>query len=156
MYYRFTASKQTIELDSIAKFKENPKGFTVKEEQDFKGLSFYFVWERLSEDKFKLICYYKGIFHLLHDGFKDLAKEYPMMIASTIMYKEFFSLDYYSDKGTAPNIKVSTDFLKFKFTDLFEDEEVMALYISKLITKLGWTLEYTETLDEKLKTYIEE
>lgn len=156
MYYRFTATKQIIELDSLVKFKENSKGFTVKEEQDFKGLSFYFVWDRLSEDKFKLTCYYKGIFHLLHDGFKDLAKEYPVMIANTIMYKEFFSLIYYSDKTTPLTTKVSTDFLKFKFTDLFEDEEVMTLYISKLISKLGWTLEYTESLDDKWKTYIEE
>lgn len=142
MHYRFTASKEAIELNLINLIKENGPFIIIKKENDSKGISFSFTWERLSDNRFKLNCYHKGIFSILGEEFKEILEKNPLSVINTIFYKELFSVEYIQDPAKESKDTVSTENIKFKFIELFEDETVMISYLRQIFNKVKWTIEF--------------
>ena len=138
---RLAATKEAFELKSIEIINQREKGFIIKKDNDFKGVLFDLVWERLDQDSFRLVCLHKGTFSISAQQFKDLIEEAPETIVPTIMFKELFTVTYTSNPLAKPKDTVYTDELKFKYTELFEDEEVMYFYISKLAEVFNWELQ---------------
>jgi hypothetical protein len=141
MYYRFAATKENIELGLIKFLQENGKNVILKKGNDYKGISFSFVWERLSNLEFKLICYHKGIFSVTSEEFAQAIDTQPFGVINSVLFKELLSITYTSD----PNLKykdiVFSDVIGFKFVELFEDEETMMHYVVELFGKFGWKLQ---------------
>jgi hypothetical protein len=141
MLARLTATKEAFELKSIEIINNRNRGFVVKKDNDFKGIHFDLVWERLDQDSFKLVCLHKGTFNVATQEFKSLVEEEPESIIPTIMFKELFTAIYTSDLLAKAKDTVYTEELKFKYIDLFEEEEVMHFYVSKLAEVFSWELQ---------------
>lgn len=154
MPYRFAATKDAFELTTLNAIIDNPKGFIVKKQNDFKGVSFNLVWERIDNETFKLYCYHKGIFNVMTEEFKELLEIQPLSIVNTILYKELFSLEYKPNLLVKKNQEVYTDEIHFKFLELFEDEDVMCFYVSQLAEKLNWKLQIQHPGFESWENYI--
>jgi hypothetical protein len=155
MHYRLTATKQAFELGTIEKIRDAEKGFVVKEADDFKGITFYFTWDRLTEQTYKLTCYCKGFFHVAHENFKNLIEEHPFLVANTVMYRELFTTLYTSEINEKDNDTVYSDFLDFKSTEFFQDHESLAIYISKAINRIGLSLQTKEYEDDSWEIFTE-
>jgi hypothetical protein len=140
MHYRFTATKEDIELGLI-KFLQENKTLSVKKDNDYKGISFNLIWERISDNEFKLICYHKGLFSIISEEFKELVQNEPFAVVNTLLYKELFSLSYIHNPVENPKDIVYTSLLNFKYIDLFESKEVMLSYLVELFSKTGWKLQ---------------
>jgi hypothetical protein len=141
MLTRFAATKDAIELKSIEIINDRPKGFVIKKDNDFKGIHFDLVWEHTDENIFKLICFHKGTFNVAADEFKELIEYDASTIIATIMLKELFAVTYISDPLAKPKDIVYTDEIKYKYIDLFQDQETMHFYVSKLAEVIGWELQ---------------
>jgi len=144
MPYRFAATKKSFELTSIEEMKNHSQLFIIKEENDYKGVGFGFVWDRLDLDTFKLTCYHKGVFSEMNEEFKSLIEEQPLGIVNTILFKELFNVSYKTN--SVPDYKnlVYTEEINFKFLELFEDENVVNFYIARLVEKFNWKLQTQE------------
>lgn len=155
MSHRFTATKEAFELTSLQQLKVKDRPFTIKRQDDFKGITFYPVWERLSEDTFKLTCYHKGVFSILTEEFQNLLKEHPYSVLNTVTLKELFSVEYktFPDKGMKDI--VVTEEIKYKFIDLFESEEVILYYLQQLVQVFGWKIQVKEDYSETWNDYID-
>jgi len=153
MYYRFAATKEAIELNSI-KFLQENKNLAIKKDNDFKGISFGLVWERLSDIEFKLICYHKGIFSIASEDFKELIEQEPFAVINTVLYKQLFSVTYISDSNSKPKDIVYTDPIIFKFVELFENDEIMFSYILELFSKIGWKIQFQDETSSSWQDYI--
>lgn len=154
MLARFAATKESIELKSIEVLQERDKAFVIKGEDDFKGISFNLVWDRIDTNTFKLSCFHKGTFTILTPEFKELIEFEPYNVINTIMLKELFTVTYKSDSLAKPKDKVYTDEIKFKFVELFEDDDVMYFYVSRLVEPLGWRLQTQETEEDSWEDYV--
>lgn len=155
MHYRFTATKENIELNLIKFLQENGRSLVIKKEDDYKGISFSFVWERYSETNFKLICYYKGIFSIVAEEFKELISTQPFGVVNSALIKELLSVTYMSDSSLKLKDIVYTDPIKFKFTELFETEEVMLHYIAQIFRKFGWQLQIRKEDSLEWQNYLD-
>lgn len=151
---RFTATKDAIELKSIQVLQDHEKAFVVKGETDFKGITFNLVWDRIDEDTFKLTCFHRGSFTILTPEFKELIEFEPYNVINTIMLKELFTVNYKSNPLEKPKDKVYTDEIKFKFVELFEDDDVMYFYVSRLVELFGWKLETQDSEFDNWEEYI--
>ena len=154
MPYRFAATKDAFELTSINTIIDNPKGLTVKKEDDFKGVSFNLIWERLDNETFKLCCYHRGIFNVMTEEFKELIETQPLSIINTIMYKELFTAEYKVDPLAKKTQQMYTSEVQFKFLELFEDEDVMCFYVNHLVEKLNWKLQIQKPGHESWENFI--
>ena len=155
MHYRFAATKENIELSIIKFLQDNNRSVSLKKENDYKGISFSFVWERLTESDFKFICYQKGIFSIIAPEFKEALENQPFGILNSLFYKELFSFSYTTDSNTKLKDTVYTDLLLFKFIELFEDEETMLAYVCECFNRFGWQLQTKEEEALDWKDYIE-
>lgn len=155
MPHRFTATKEAFELTSLQQLKVKNRPFLIKRQDDFKGVTFYPVWERLSEDTFRLTCYHKGTFSMLAEEFQTLLKENPHTIVATITLKELFSVEYKTLPEKSMKDIVTTEELKYKFIDLFESEEVILYYLKELVEVFGWKIQTKEDYSETWNDYID-
>jgi hypothetical protein len=153
MHYRFTATKEAFELNSINKIQEN-KTVTIKQEDDYKGISFSLVCDRFSDTSFLFTCYHKGVFNILDKEFKVFATTEPFSVLNTLLYKELFSFEYTTDSSLKLKDTTSTSLLKFKFVELFENEDAMLMYIKQFVSNFGWSIEYKDQYEEVWQTYI--
>ncbi|NDB81652.1 MAG: hypothetical protein EB127_02700 [Alphaproteobacteria bacterium] len=124
--------------------QDHLKPFVIKDEEDFKGIGFSLIWERLDENTFKLICYHKGVFNILSEEFKTLMEYQPYSIVNTILNKELFNVIYKSDPLAKDKDLVYTDEIVFKFTELFEDENTICFYLSRLVDRFNWKVQTQE------------
>ena len=154
MPYRFAATKKSFELTSIEEIKNHPSLFIVKDDTDYKGVGFAFVWDRLDKDTFKLTCYHKGVFSEMNDDFKELIKQEPLGIVNTILLKELFNVEYKTNPTLDYKDLVYTSEIKFKFLELFEDENVVSFYIARLVEKFDWKLQIQEPGFEDWEDFI--
>ena len=148
MYYRFAATKESVELGLIKFLQDNGKNVILKKGNDYKGISFSFIWERLSDLEFKLTCYYKGIFSVASEEFAQAIETQPFGVINSVLFKELLSVTYTSDSNAKHKDTVFTDVINFKFIDLFEDEQTMMHYVAELVGKFGWKLEVSSDLDD--------
>jgi hypothetical protein len=144
MPQRFAASKESFELNSIRVMQDHPKPFVIKEEDDYKGVGFSLVWDRLDKDTFKLSCYNKGVFNVLSEDFKTLIDLQPYSIFNTTLNKELFSVTYKSDPLAKDKDLVYTEQITLRSVDLFEDENTVCFYLSRLVEKFNWKLQVQE------------
>ena len=151
---RFTATKDAVELKSIEILQDRDKAFVIKSEDDFKGIMFNLVWDRIDKDTFKLTCFHKGSFNVVTPEFKQLIEFEPYNVINTIMLKELFSVIYTSNPLDKPKDKVYTDEIKFKFVELFEDDDVMYFYVSRLVDSFGWKLQTQDSEFDNWEEYI--
>jgi hypothetical protein len=151
---RFTATKDAIELKSIQILQDREKAFVIKSESDFKGITFHLVWDRIEHDTFKLTCFHRGSFTIMTPEFKELVEFEPYNVINTIMLKELFTVTYNSNPLDKPKDRVYTDEINFKFLELFEDDDVMYFYISRLVDLFGWKLETQDSEFENWEEYI--
>jgi hypothetical protein len=151
---RFTATKDAVELKSIQILQDREKAFVIKSESDFKGITFHLVWDRIGHDTFKLTCFHRGSFTIMTPEFKELIEFEPYNVINTIMLKELFTVTYKSNPLDKPKDKVYTDKINFKFLELFEDDDVMYFYISRLVDLFGWKLETQDSEFENWEEYI--
>ncbi len=154
MHYRFTATREAFELNFLKKIQDY-KAITIKKEEDFKGVTFSFVCTRTSSDTFLFTCYHKGVFNIVDDEFKILATTEPFSILNTLLYKELLSFEYIVDLSSKDmKQKVFTCPLKFKFVELFEDEDTILLYIKQAIHNFGWSIQFKEDGQEYWQDYV--
>jgi hypothetical protein len=151
---RFTATKDAVELKSIQILQDREKAFVIKSENDFKGITFHLVWDRIEHDTFKLTCFHRGSFTIMTPEFKELVEFEPYNVINTIMLKELFTVTYKSNPLDKPKDRVYTDEINFKFLELFEDDDVMYFYISRLVDLFGWKLETQDSEFENWEEYI--
>jgi hypothetical protein len=151
---RFTATKDAVELKSIQILQDREKAFVIKSENDFKGITFHLVWDRIEHDTFKLTCFHRGSFTIMTPEFKELVEFEPYNVINTIMLKELFTITYKSNPLDKPKDRVYTDEINFKFLELFEDDDVMYFYISRLVDLFGWKLETQDSEFENWEEYI--
>jgi hypothetical protein len=151
---RFTATKDAVELKSIQILQDREKAFVIKSESDFKGITFHLVWDRIEHDTFKLTCFHRGSFTIMTPEFKELVEFEPYNVINTIMLKELFTVTYKSNPLDKPKDRVYTDEINFKFLELFEDDDVMYFYISRLVDLFGWKLETQDSEFENWEEYI--
>jgi hypothetical protein len=144
MPQRFAASKESFELNSIRVMQDHLKPFVIKEEDDYKGVGFSLVWDRLDKDTFKLSCYNKGVFNVLSEDFKTLIDLQPYSIFNTTLNKELFSVTYKSDPLAKDKDLVYTEQIILRSVDLFEDENTVCFYLSRLVEKFNWKLQVQE------------
>jgi hypothetical protein len=86
--------------------------------------------------------------------FKELVEFEPYNVINTIMLKELFTVTYKSNPLDKPKDRVYTDEINFKFLELFEDDDVMYFYISRLVDLFGWKLETQDSEFENWEEYI--
>jgi len=151
---RFTATKDAVELKSIQILQDREKAFVIKSENDFKGITFHLVWDRIEHDTFKLTCFHRGSFTIMTPEFKELVEFEPYNVINTIMLKELFTITYKSNPLDKPKDRVYTDEINFKFLELFEDDDVLYFYISRLVDLFGWKLETQDSEFENWEEYI--
>ena len=151
---RFTATKDAVELKSIQILQDREKAFVIKSESDFKGITFHLVWDRIEHDTFKLTCFHRGSFTIMTPEFKELVEFEPYNVINTIMLKELFTVTYKSNPLDKPKDRVYTDEINFKFLELFEDDDDMYFYISRLVDLFGWKLETQDSEFENWEEYI--
>ena len=145
MSYRFAASKEAIELNSLQEIENSPKGLTLKTDDGTnKAINFAFVWDRISDDTFRLSCFSKVVFNVTNDQFKETIMTHPYSVFNSLLYKELFSVDYIVDPFAKKKDIVYTDEINFKFMEFFEDDEIMSFYISKVVEKFNWSLQIKE------------
>jgi hypothetical protein len=144
MPQRFAASKESFELTSIRLMQDHLKPFIIKEEEDFKGIGFSLVWEKIDDNVYKLTCYHKGVFNVLSEEFKALIDYQPYSIVNTILNKELFNVIYKSDPLAKDKDIVYTDEIVLKFTELFEDENTICFYLSRLVERFNWKIQTQE------------
>ena len=145
MSYRFAASKEAIELISLQEIENFPKGLTIKADDGTnKAINFAFVWERNDDQLFTLTCFSKVVFSVGNDEFKEMMIAHPYGVFNSLLYKELFSVSYTTDSLATKKDIVYTNEINFKFIDFFEDADVMCFYISKLVEKFKWSLQFKE------------
>lgn len=145
MPQRFAATKESFELNSIKIMQDHLKPFVIKDEEDFKGVGFSLIWDRLDEDTFKLSCYNKGVFNVLSEDFKTLIDLQPYSIFNSTLNKELFSVIYRSDPLAKAKDLVYTEQIVFRSIDLFEDENTICFYLSRLVEKFNWKVQIQES-----------
>jgi hypothetical protein len=156
MPQRFTATKADFELKSISELQTLETPILVKADNDFKAIGFNVIWEREDLDKFKLTCYCKGVFTANSKEFKSLAKDEPLLVVNSTLYKELFTFVYNSQKDASDKDVVSTEELQFVYTDFFEDEEVLFFYLQKLSEAFNWKLENKNLILDKWELFPQE
>ena len=144
MPQRFAASKESFELNSIKLMQEHLKPFIIKEQEDFKGVGFSLIWDRIDQDTFKLTCYNKGVFDVLSEDFKTLIDLQPYSIFNTTLNKELFSVIYKSDPLANAKDLVYTDEILFRSVELFEDESTVCFYLTRLVERFNWKVQVQE------------
>lgn len=156
MSQRFTATKADFELKSIHDLQTLETPIVLKADEDFKALGFNMIWEREDLDKFKLTCYCKGVFSANTKDFKTLAKEQPLLVVNSTLYRELFTFVYNSQKNTSDKDVVSTEEIDLSYTDFFEDEEVLLFYLQRLGQTFNWKLETKNFILDKWELFSEE
>ena len=156
MSQRFTATKADFELKSIHDLQTLETPIVLKADEDFKALGFNMIWEREDLDKFKLTCYCKGVFSANTKDFKTLAKEQPLLVVNSTLYRELFTFVYNSQKNISDKDVVSTEEIDISYTDFFEDEEVLLFYLQRLGQTFNWKLETKNFILDKWELFSEE
>ena len=153
MSKRFTSTKENFELKSIQILKNNSSPLIIKEEDDFKGLAFSFIWERFDQNTFKFKCHYKGVFTPNTEEFKSLIEEQPLALFNTTLYRPFFECEYSSSSDKQDAEIVSTGEINFLFTDFFENDDILMFYLYKISELFGWKLELMNYILNKWESY---
>ena len=101
MSYRFAASKEAIELNSLQEIENSPKGFTLKTDDGTnKAINFAFVWDRIEDNTFRLSCFSKVVFNVTNDEFKQTIMTHPYTVFNSLLYKELFTVNYVQSPAT--------------------------------------------------------